>query len=69
MVSVDIGTNLKTGSKIYLAGGYENYKTWYKIYPCKITELIDHGSVYHCNKWVLIVSTYYINIEAGIEMI
>ena len=28
MVSVDIGTNLKTDSKIYQAGGYENYKTW-----------------------------------------
>ena len=28
MVSVDIGINLKTGSKIYLAGGYDNYKTW-----------------------------------------
>ena len=28
MMAIDIGTNLKTGSKIYLAGGYENYKTW-----------------------------------------
>ena len=28
MVSVDIVTNLKTGSKINLAGGYDNYKTW-----------------------------------------
>ena len=27
ILSVDIGTNAKTGSKMYLAGGYENDKT------------------------------------------
>ena len=40
-----------------------------KIYISQITELIDHGSFYHCNEWVLIVSNYYVNIEALVAMI
>ena len=43
--------------------------TYFEIYIPKITELIDHGSFDHCNKWVLIVSTYYVNIEAREAMI
>ena len=50
------------------------YEPWakgtnFKIYISEITELIDHGSFYHCNEWVLIVSTYYVNIEARVAMI
>ena len=50
------------------------YEPWakgtdFKIYISEITELIDHGSFYHCNEWVLIVSTYYVNIEARVGMI
>ena len=48
------------------------YEPWAKgtnfdIYIPEITELIDHGSFYHCNEWVLIVSTYYVNIEARVS--
>ena len=50
------------------------YEPWpkgtnFKIYISEITELIDHGSFYHCNEWVLIVSTYYVNIKARVAMI
>ena len=50
------------------------YEPWakginFEIYIPEITELIDHGSFYHCNEWVLIVSTYYVNIEARVAMI
>ena len=40
--------------------------TKFEKYISEITELIDHGSFYHCNEWVLIVSTYYVNIEARV---
>ena len=50
------------------------YEPWakgtnFEIYIPEITELIDHGSIYHCNDWVLIVSTYYVNTEARVTMI
>ena len=50
------------------------YEPWAKgtnfgIYIPEITEPIDHGSSYHCNEWVLIVSTCYVNIEAWVAMI
>ena len=35
----------------------------------EITELIDHGSFYHCNGRVLIVFTYNVNIEARVARI
>ena len=39
------------------------YEPWakgtnFEIYIPEIAEIIDHGSSYHCNEWVLIVSTY-----------
>ena len=43
--------------------------TNFDIYIPKITELIDHGSFYHCNGRVLIVFTYYVNIEARVARI
>ena len=43
--------------------------THFEIYIPEITELIDHGSSNNCNEWVLIVSTYYVNIEAWVAMI
>ena len=50
------------------------YEPWakgtnFEIYIPEITELIDHGSFYHCNEWVLIVFTYYVNIEGQVAMI
>ena len=43
--------------------------TNFEIYIPEITELIDHGSFYQCNERVLIVSSYYVNIEARVAMI
>ena len=50
------------------------YEPWakgtnFEIYIPEITQLIDHRSFYHCNEWVLLVSTYYVNIEARVAMI
>ena len=44
-------------------------RTNFEIYIPEIDELIDHGSFYHCNKRVLIVSTYYVNIETRVATI
>ena len=50
------------------------YQPWakgtnFEIYIPEITELIDDGSYYHYNEWVLIVSTYYVHIEARVAII
>ena len=44
-------------------------RTNFDTYIPEITELIDHGSFYHCNGRVLIVFTYYVNIEARVARI
>ena len=43
--------------------------TNFEIYIAGVTELIAHGSFYHCNERVLLASTYYVNIETRVAWI